>query len=129
MRSSQSPRANVAAAQQRLAVAQASINKAKSQIRLAKIEAERSRKLADEKAGSQREYDVRRTAVETTSATLAEAEAQLETAKREVEVARGQCRGPSRPASPTLRCVSPVSGACSTAWPSRARCWARAARR
>jgi HlyD family secretion protein len=80
-------RANVAAAQQRLAVARAGITKAKSQIQLAKIEAERSRKLAEEKAGSEREYDVRRTAVETTSATLAEAEAQLETAKREVEVA------------------------------------------
>jgi HlyD family secretion protein len=80
-------RANVASAQERLAVARAAITKVQSQIRLAKLEAERSRKLADEKAGSEREYDVRRTAVETTTAALAEAEAQLETAKREVEVA------------------------------------------
>ena len=81
-------KANVAAAQERLAVAQAAINKVQSQIRLAKIEAERSRKLADEKAGSEREYDVRKTAVETTTAALAEAEAQLQTANREVEVAQ-----------------------------------------
>jgi HlyD family secretion protein len=80
-------RANVAAARERLTVARAAITKVQSQIRLAKLEAERSRKLAEEKAGSEREYDVRRTAVETTTAALAEAEAQLETAKREVEVA------------------------------------------
>lgn len=79
--------ANVAAAQERLAVAEASITKVKSQIKLAKIEADRSRKLVAENAGSQRDYDVRQAAVETNTAALAEAEARLETARREVTVA------------------------------------------
>ena len=79
--------ANVAAAKERLAVAEATIAKVKSQIKLARIEADRSRKLVAENAGSQREYDVRRAAVETSTAALAEAEAQLETARREITVA------------------------------------------
>ena len=79
--------ANVSAARERLAVAEASIVRIKSQIRLAQIEAERSHKLLEENAGSQREYDVRKTMVETNTASLAEAEAQLQTAKQEVEVA------------------------------------------
>ena len=79
--------ANVAAANERLAVAQATISKVKSQIKLARIEADRSRKLVAENAGSQRDYDVRKAAVETNTAALAEAEAQLETARREVTVA------------------------------------------
>lgn len=79
--------ANVAAAKERLAVAEATITKVKSQIKLARIEADRSRKLVAENAGSQREYDVRRAAVETSTAALAEAEAQLETARREIAVA------------------------------------------
>ena len=79
--------ANVAAAKERLAVAEASITRVKSQIKLARIEADRSRKLVAENAGSQREYDVRQAALETNTAALAEAEAQLETARREVTVA------------------------------------------
>ena len=79
--------ANVAAANERLAVAEATITKVKSQIKLARIEADRSRNLVAENAGSQREYDVRVAAVETNTAALAEAEAQLETARREVTVA------------------------------------------
>jgi HlyD family secretion protein len=79
--------ANVAAAKERLAVAEATITKVKSQIKLARIEADRSRKLVAENAGSQREYDVRVAALETNTAALAEAEAQLETARREVTVA------------------------------------------
>jgi HlyD family secretion protein len=79
--------ANVAAANERLAVAEATITKVKSQIKLARIEADRSRRLVAENAGSQREYDVRMAAVETNTAALAEAEAQLETARREVTVA------------------------------------------
>ncbi len=79
--------ANVAAAKERRVGAEATISKVKSQIKLARIEADRSRKLVAENAGSQREYDVRRAAVETNTAALAEAEAQLETAKREVTVA------------------------------------------
>jgi HlyD family secretion protein len=79
--------AKVAAANERLAVAEASIARVKSQIRLARIEADRSRKLLEENAGSQRDYDVRRAAVETYTAALAEAEAQRETARREITVA------------------------------------------
>jgi HlyD family secretion protein len=79
--------ANVAAAKERLAVAEATITKVKSQIKLARIEADRSRKLVAENAGSQREYDVRQAAVETNTAALAEAEAQRETARREITVA------------------------------------------
>ena len=52
-------KASVAAAQEQLAVASAAIVKKKSEIELAKIEKERSRKLVAERAGSQRELDVR----------------------------------------------------------------------
>src|SRR5262245_50966018 len=48
-------RANVAGAQERLGSVRASIAKVKAQIQLAKIEAERARKLLEENAGSQRE--------------------------------------------------------------------------
>lgn len=79
--------ANVAASQERLAVAGATITRVRSQIKLARIEADRARKLVAENAGSQRDYDVRQAALETNTAALAEAEAQLETARREVTVA------------------------------------------
>src|SRR5215510_13764725 len=65
-------RANVAAAQEKLGSVRASIVKVKAQIQLAKIEAERARKLLEESAGSQREYDVRKMSVETSTASLAE---------------------------------------------------------
>jgi HlyD family secretion protein len=81
-------KASVAAAQERLAVANASITKQKSEIDLADTEVRRSEKLVQEGAGSQRELDVRRTKLETTSATLAEANAMLQTAKQQVEVAQ-----------------------------------------
>ncbi len=78
----------IAAAEERLAFSKASIVKQKSEIELAEIELERSRRLVKEGAGSQREFDVRKTQLETTKATLAEAEAMLQTAKQQVEVAR-----------------------------------------
>jgi HlyD family secretion protein len=81
-------KASVAAAQERLAIANSAIVRQKSQINLAKIEAERSGKLLKENAGSQREYDVRTTAVEAQTAGLAETVAKLNTAKQEVEVAQ-----------------------------------------
>ena len=81
-------RANVAAAQERIAVAKAAIVRRTSEIELAKLEVERSQKLVEERAGSQREYDMRKTALATTTASLAEEEARLETAKQEVEVAQ-----------------------------------------
>ncbi len=81
-------KANVTAAQERLAIVNAAIVRVKSEIELAKIEVERTRKLVEERAGTQREYDVRRTALQTTTASLAEEEARLQTAKQEVEVAK-----------------------------------------
>jgi HlyD family secretion protein len=81
-------KANVAAAQERLAIAKAGIIRAKSEIELAKIEVERARKLVAERAGSQRDYDVRKTTLETTTASLEEEEAKLEYAKQEVVVAQ-----------------------------------------
>jgi HlyD family secretion protein len=80
--------ANVAAAEEKLAGTEASIAKRKSEITLAKIEADRSRKLVEENAGSQRELDVRTMALESTTASLREEEAKQQTARQEVEVAR-----------------------------------------
>lgn len=81
-------KANVAAAQERLAIAKAAIVKQESEIALAKIELNRARNLVAEHAGSQRDYDVRETTLKTTMATLSEAQARLQTAKQEVEVAQ-----------------------------------------
>lgn len=81
-------RANVAATQERLAIANAAIVRRKSEIELANIEVERTRKLVEERAGTQREYDVRKTVLQTTTASLAEEEARLQTARQEVEVAQ-----------------------------------------
>jgi HlyD family secretion protein len=80
--------ASVAAAEEKLALAQANIVKQESEIKLATVEANRSQRLAAQGAGSQRELDVRRTKVETTKANLSEAQAALQTAKQQVEVAR-----------------------------------------
>jgi len=80
--------ASVAAAEERLALANASITKQKSEVALANVEAERSRRLVQDGAGSQRELDVRRTRVQTTKASEAEAVAALATSKQQVEVAR-----------------------------------------
>jgi HlyD family secretion protein len=80
--------AGIAAAQERLAVSEAAIVKQKSEIELAQVEVDRSTRLVAEGAGSQRELDVRTTKLETTKASLAEAEAALQTSKQQVEVAR-----------------------------------------
>jgi len=81
-------KASVAAAVERLELARASILKQRSEIKLAQIEATRSQRLVQDNAGSQRDLDVRRTKVETTKATLAEAQASLNTAHQAVEVAK-----------------------------------------
>lgn len=100
---------SVAAAQERVAAANASIVKQRSEIQLAKIELDRSRKLVAEGAGSRREFDVRKTKLETTTAGLAEAEATLQTALQEVEVARANATTiQTRIDDATLR--SPVTG-------------------
>ena len=80
-------KANVAAAREHAAIAKSGIARQKSQVDLAKIEAERSGKLLKENAGSQREHDVRTTAVQTTRAGLGEEQAKLSTAEEQVKVA------------------------------------------
>src|SRR5262245_7988548 len=79
---------NVAAAQEQIAVSNASIVRRKSEINLAKIEVDRSQKLVAENAGSQRELDVRTMAVQTTTAALSEEQARMQRAMQEVEVAK-----------------------------------------
>jgi HlyD family secretion protein len=80
--------AAIQAAEEKLAGARANIVKSKSEIDLAGVEAVRSKRLVEQGAGSQRELDVRTTKVETTKAGLSEAQAMLETATQNVEVAR-----------------------------------------
>ena len=102
-------RAQVQASEEQVAAARAAITKQKSEIALARIEAERSRKLVEENAGSQREYDVRRTAVETSTAALGEDEARLQTALKQVDVAQANvAQVESRINDATL--TSPVLG-------------------
>jgi HlyD family secretion protein len=101
--------AAVVLAQERLAFAKASILKQRSEIKLATVEAVRSTKLVAEGAGSQRELDVRTTKVDTTKATLTEAQATLESAKRSIEVAQANAATiQTRIDDATLR--SPVTG-------------------
>jgi HlyD family secretion protein len=101
--------ANVQAANEKLAAAQAGIDKQKSEIGLAQIEVKRSGNMVKEGAGSQRELDVRKTRVQTTKAGLAEAEAALKTATEQVEVARANAATvQTRIDDATLR--SPVTG-------------------
>jgi HlyD family secretion protein len=99
----------LAAAQEKLAVANAAIFKRKSEIELAKIEKNRSRRLVAERAGSQREYDVRTTALKTTKAGLAEEQAKLLVAEKEVKAAQANVdKAQSRIDDATL--TSPVLG-------------------
>lgn len=79
-------RESVAAAREQMAVAKAAIVRRKSEIELARIEKERSRNLLAERAGSQREYDVRTMALKTTQAGYAEARAKLQVAEQQVKV-------------------------------------------
>jgi HlyD family secretion protein len=102
-------RANVDAAEERLAVARASIVKQRSEIKLASIEADRSGRLVAEGAGSQRELDVRTSKVQTTKASLAEVQAMLQTATQQVEAARANAATiQTRIEDATLK--SPVTG-------------------
>lgn len=102
-------KANVAAAQEQMAVVKAAIQKSKSQVALAKIEVDRAEKLLAENASSQREVDVRRTTLETTTAALAEDQARLQTALQQVAVAEANVAAvQSRITDATL--VSPVLG-------------------
>jgi len=78
----------VLAAQEQIAAANAAIVKQQSEIELAKLELERTRKLLQDRAASQEQYDIRQTAVQTNMAGLAQDEAHLQTAKQQVEVAQ-----------------------------------------
>lgn len=80
--------ARIAAAEQHMQAARASIVKQQSEINLARIEVDRSRRLTAEGAGSQRELDVRKARLETTRATLGEAQAMFETATEQAEAER-----------------------------------------
>ena len=102
-------KATVAAEEERMTLAQASIVKQQSEINLAAIEVKRAEKLVKEGAGSQRDLDVRRTRLETTKAALAEAQAVLATAKQRAEAARASAHTiQTRIDDATLR--SPVTG-------------------
>jgi HlyD family secretion protein len=79
--------ASVAAAQEQMAIVNASIARRESEIELAEIELERVRRMLADNASSQREFDVRRMTVATTRAALAEEKAKLETARQQVKVA------------------------------------------
>ncbi len=83
-----SAKQKVAAAQEQIAAANAAIVKRKSEIELAKLELARTEKLLKDRAASQEQFDIRQTAVATSTAGLAEDEAQLQTAKQNVEVAQ-----------------------------------------
>ena len=101
--------AQVAAAEEKLAVARANITRQKSEIDLAGVEANRSKRLVEQGAGSQRELDVRNTKVETTKAGLAESEAMLATATQNVEAAKQNAATvQTRIEDATLR--SPITG-------------------
>jgi HlyD family secretion protein len=80
-------KASVAAAQEQVAVANSAIVKQKSLVENAKVEFDRTTKLVAENAASQRELDSRKTQLEASTAALAEAEAKMQTAKQQVEVA------------------------------------------
>ena len=81
---------NAAAAKQQLAVAKAAIARRTSEIELAKIEKTRAGKLVEQRAGSQRELDVRTMAVKTSTAGLAEDKAKLDVAQQQLKVAEAQ---------------------------------------
>ena len=86
---------SVLATQEKEAVERATIIRAKAQIKLAKVEVARSKNLVAQRAGSQRELDVRNTALETTTAMLQEEEA--EAANDPARSRRRKGKGRDRP--------------------------------
>ena len=80
-------RLNVAATEEKVAISKATIARRRAEIGLANVEVKRSSALVKERAGSQRELDVRNTMLQTTTAGLAEEEAKLRTTEQEVRVA------------------------------------------
>jgi len=78
----------VSTAEERVASLKFAVVKHKSLVENAQIEYERTRKLVEANALSQREFDARTTDLQTSQAAYDEAVAQLNTAKQEVEVAK-----------------------------------------
>jgi len=100
---------NVVAKKQEEAVTRATITKREAEIDLAKTEVKRSTALVRERAGSQRELDVHRTALKVTTAGLGEELAKLRTTEEEVKVAAATAATiQTRIDDATLR--SPVTG-------------------
>ena len=81
---------SVAATQERGAVAEANITKREAEIELAKIEVTRARELVQQRAGSQRDLDLREMTLKTSSAGLREDQAKLRTIEQEVLVAQAK---------------------------------------
>jgi HlyD family secretion protein len=81
-------KAKLAAAQENLAAANSGVVKKASEVKLAAIEENRSRKLAEEHAGSQREHDVRTMALKASTAALSAEQAKVLVATRDVEAAQ-----------------------------------------
>ncbi len=79
---------SVAATEEKVTISKATIARRRAEIGLAKTEVKRSSALVKERAGSQRELDVRNTMLQTTTAGLAEEEAKLRTTEEEVKVAQ-----------------------------------------
>ena len=71
--------ASVASAKERMAASKSAIVRRKSEIELAKVELERARKLLAENAGSQQDFDRRKTGLDVQKASLEEDEAKLRT--------------------------------------------------
>jgi HlyD family secretion protein len=82
--------ANIAAANADIVSANANIEQKQSDIQLAQIEADRQRRMLAENATSQAMYDVRQTALETTKATLKDAQAQEDATRARADAARSQ---------------------------------------
>ncbi|HNX69261.1 MAG TPA: HlyD family efflux transporter periplasmic adaptor subunit [Candidatus Omnitrophota bacterium] len=78
----------VTALQEKVASANFAVVRQKSLLENAQLEFDRTRKLVDQNALSQQEFDARNTSLQTNTAALAEADAALRTAKQEVEVAQ-----------------------------------------
>jgi len=102
-------RAQLASAQEQVAASQASIVEQQARINLAKIEAQRASALVAERAGSQRESDVRNTAVQTSEASLAAEQAKLNASRQDVDAARAQV-GTIQTRITDATLVSPVVG-------------------
>src|SRR5215831_19480101 len=82
--------ADIAAANANVASANAAVEQQQSEIQLAQIEADRQRNMLAENATSKAMYDVRQTALETTKATLKDAQARTDSAVARAGAAQAQ---------------------------------------